>query len=97
MFYDTVRRWKKKSDSGSESIEKAPNQEDQSLHLVTVIVSKVKETVDREARYTVRDIARTVGISLSRAHYILKNILNFRKISAGWVPPLLTDGQNKQS
>ena len=36
------------------------------------------------------------GISPSRVHYILKNILNFRKISARWVPHLLTDGQMKQ-
>ena len=37
-----------------------------------------------------------VGISLSRSHYILKNILNVRKISARWVPHLLSDGQKKQ-
>ena len=37
-----------------------------------------------------------VGISLSRVHYILKNILYVRKISARWVPHLLTDGQKKQ-
>ena len=36
------------------------------------------------------------GISPSRVHYILKNILNFRKVSARWVPHLLTDGQTKQ-
>ena len=37
-----------------------------------------------------------IGISLSRVHYILKTILNVRKISAEWVPHLLTDGQKKR-
>ena len=37
-----------------------------------------------------------VGISLSRVRYILKNMLNVRKISVRWVPHLLTYGQNKQ-
>ena len=37
-----------------------------------------------------------IGISLSRVLYILKNILIVRKISARWVPHLLTDGQKKQ-
>ena len=36
-----------------------------------------------------------IGISLSRVHYILKNILNGRKIFARWVPHLLS-GQKKQ-
>ena len=48
------------------------------------IVSKVKEIVERDARYTVHDIAQMVGISLSRVHYIPKNILNVRESSARW-------------
>ena len=58
-------------------------------------VSKVKEIVGRDARYSACDIEQMVGISLSRDHYILKNTLNVRKISARWVPHLLSDGQNK--
>ena len=55
------------------------------------IALKVNEIVERDARYTVRDIARIVGISLSTM-IILKNFLNVRKISARWVPRLLTNG-----
>ena len=40
--------------------------------------------------------ALMAGISLSRVHYILKNILNVRKMSTSWVPHLLNDGQKKQ-
>ena len=44
----------------------------------------------------VRDIARKVGISLSTVHLILKKHLKVRKISARWVPHLLTDEQKSQ-
>lgn len=49
------------------------------------MVSEVKEIVKRDARYTVRDVAQLVGISLSRAHYFLQNILYVRKITARWI------------
>ena len=56
----------------------------------------VKEIIDGDARLTVRDIARNVGISLSMVHLILKKHLKVRKIFARWVPHLLTDKQNRQ-
>ena len=37
----------------------------------------------------------TVGISLSRVHFILKRILKVRKISARWIPHILTDDQKR--
>jgi predicted transcriptional regulator len=64
------------------------NQVGQNLHPV----SKIKEA----ARFTVRDIARKLGISLSTVHFILKKHLKVRKISVGWVPHLLTDEQKRQ-
>ena len=60
------------------------------------IVSKIKEIIEGDARFTVRDIARKVGISLSTVHLILKKHLKVRKISARWVPHLLTDEQKRQ-
>ena len=70
------------------------NQVGQNLHLVNV--SKIKEIIEGDARFTVRDIARKVGISLSTVHLILKKHLKVRKISARWVPHLLTDEQKRQ-
>ena len=43
------------------------------------------------------DTRRMVDIPISRVHHILKDICNVRKISAWWVPHLLTDGQKKQN
>ena len=60
------------------------------------IISKLKEIIEGDARFTVRDIARKVGISLSTVHLILKKHLKVRKISARWVPHLLTDEHKRQ-
>ena len=70
------------------------NQVGQNLHLVKK--SFPKEIIEGDARFTVRDIARKVGISLSTVHLILKKHLKVRKISARWVPHLLTDEQKRQ-
>ena len=80
VSYDTVRRWKKKFESGVESIKNAQK----------------SGRPKGDARFKVRDIARKVGISLSSVHLILKKHLKVRKISARWVPHLLTDEQKRQ-
>ena len=96
MSYDTVRRWKKKFESGVESIKNAPKSGRPKSASRKEIVSKIKEIIEGDARFTVRDIARKVGISLSTVHLILKKHLKVRKISARWVPHLLTDEQKRQ-
>ena len=82
MSYDTVRQWKKKSESGVESIKNALKSGRPKSTSRKEIVSKIKEIIEGDARFTVRDIARKVGISLSTVHLILKKHLKVRKISA---------------
>ena len=82
MSYDTVRRWKKKFESGVESIKHAPKSGRPKSAFCKEIVSKIKKIIEGDARFTVRDIARKVGISLSTVHLILKKHLKVRKISA---------------
>ena len=96
MSYDTVRRWKKKFESGVESIKNASKSGRQKSATRKGIVSKRKEIIEGDTRFTVRDIARKVGISLSKIHLILKKHLRVSKISATWMPHLLTDGQKRQ-
>ena len=95
VSYDTVRRCKKKFESGVESIKNAPQSGRPKSVSRQEIVSKRKEIIKGDARFTVRDSARKVGISLSTVHTILKKHLKVRKISARWVPHLLTDEQKK--
>ena len=87
---------KKKFESGLESIKNGPKSCRPKSASRIEIVSKVKEIIKGDARFTVRDIARKVGISLSTLHLILKKYLKVKKISARWVPHLLTDEQKRQ-
>ena len=96
VSYETVRRWKKKFESGVESIKNALKSGRPKSASRKEIVSKIKEIIEGDARFTVRDIERKVGISLSTVHLILKKHMKVRKISARWVPHLLTDKQKRQ-
>ena len=96
MSYDTVRRWKNKFESGIESIKNAQKSGRPKFASRKEIVSKIKEIIEGDTIFTVRDIARIEGISLSMVHLILMKHLKVRKIFARWVPHLLTDEQNRQ-
>ena len=96
VSYDTVRRCKKKFESGVESIKNASKSGRPKSASRKEIVSKIKEIIEGGARFTVRNITRKVGISLSTVHLILKKHLKVRKIYARWVPHLLTDEQKRQ-
>ena len=96
MSYDIVRCWKNKFESGVESIKNAPKSGWPKFTSPKEIVSKIKEIIEGDARFTVRGIARKVGISLSTAQLILKKHLKVHKIFARWVSHMLTDEQNRQ-
>ena len=61
MSYDTVRRWKNKFESGVESIKNAPKSGRPKFASRKEIVSKIKEIIEGDTRFTVRDIAQNVG------------------------------------
>ena len=96
MSYDTVRSWKNKFKSGVESIKNAPKSGRPKFASRKEIVSKIKEIIEGDARFTVRAISRKLGILLSTSHLILKKHLKVRKIFARIGPHLLTDEQNRQ-
>ena len=54
VSYDTVRRWKKKFESGVESIKNAPKSGRPKSASRKEIVSKIKEIIEGDARFTVR-------------------------------------------
>ena len=60
------------------------------------MVDLVHQTVMADRRLTVKDIAEACGISSERVHKILHQELeNMRKLSARWVPRLLTIDQKR--
>ena len=70
VSYDTVRSWKKKYESGLESIKNAPKPGRPKSASREEIVSKIEEIIEGDARFTVRDIVRKVGISISTVYLI---------------------------
>ena len=96
MSYDTVRRWKNKFESGVESIKNALKSGRPKFASPKEIASKIKEIIEGDAKFSVCDIARTVGISLSTVQLILNKHLKVLNIFTRWVPHLLTDEQNRQ-
>ena len=86
---ETVRRCRKEFHNGSESVKDSA----ESGRPVTATgknnVSKVREIIESDDSYIVLDITKADGISLSSVHFILKRILNVRKISARWIPPFI--------
>ena len=61
VSYDTVRQWKKKFESGVESIKNALKSGRPKSASRKEIVSKIKEIIEGDARFTVHDIARING------------------------------------
>ena len=57
------------------------------------IIEKVENSVATDARFTTRHIAKCAGISAGAAHTILRCDLKMRRISARWIPHLVTKEQ----
>ena len=54
------------------------------------MIDKIHNIVLNDRRLKVREISETVNISVGRVWYILHECLGMRKLSARWVPRLLT-------
>lgn len=59
------------------------------------MITKVHDLVLNDRRLKVRVIADTIGISKERVGHILHEHLHMRKLSARWVPRLLTEDQKR--
>ncbi|XP_025154465.1 uncharacterized protein LOC112588509 [Harpegnathos saltator] len=54
------------------------------------IVDKIHGMILDDRRMKVREVAEAVGISTEQVHHILHEYLDMKKLSARWVPRLLT-------
>ena len=95
LSYASVTRWCKKFASGITSLQDAPCGHRKKTATGPQMVEKVREIVSADARFTVREIARKVGISIGAVHSILRKHLKMNKITARWIPHLLTEEQKR--
>ena len=54
------------------------------------MIDKIHDIVLKDRRLKVREISENINISVGRVWYILHECLGMRKLSARWVPCLLT-------
>ena len=88
-----MTRWCKKFKSGVDLVEDAPHARRPKTATSQKIVEKVTNLVASDAIFTIRYIAKCVSISVAAAHTILRRDLKMRRISARWIPHLVTKEQ----
>lgn len=93
--YSTVARWTKEFKLGRTSTEDEHREGRPSTSLTEDNVKKVEDVVLADRRVTIRHIVEVTGISYGSIQRILTNELHMKKVSARWVPRMLTDEHKK--
>ena len=95
LSYETVKNWVRKFKSGFLSIDSA--REGRPNFVVTEdSVCQVKTLVQEDRRVTVKQLAAITKMSVGSIETILHDHLYMSKVSARWVPRLLTPNQKEQ-
>lgn len=86
----TIKFWSRQFKSGRESLEDDPRSGRPITAITEENVAKVKNIILEDRRVKQWEIARDVGISKERVNEIIHGYLNMSKVSARWVPKMLT-------
>ena len=93
FLFSSVTRWCKKFKSGVDSVEDTPHARRPKTATSQKIIEKVTNFIATDARFTTRHLAKCTGISVGASHTILRRDLKMRRISARWIPRLVTKEQ----
>jgi len=94
--YSTVARWCKEFKLGRTSTEDEHREGRPSTSHTGENVKKVEDLVLADRRVTIRYLAEVTGISYGSIQRILSDELHMNKVSARWVPRMLTAEQQKK-
>ena len=85
-----VFKWHDRYRKGRESLEDDVRS-GRPKKIATSIQEKVTALLDDDRRLTVRELSESVDASLNTVHRVIADELKMSKVSARWVPRLLTD------
>ena len=86
-----VKFWHKEFHGGRDAVQNTSHQRRPRTSSTTENIAAVCDLIDGDRRITVVEICQELGISYGSVQCIIKNELQFRKISAQWIPRLLSD------
>ena len=95
-YYCAVTQWVRKFKSGFLSVIDEPREGRLAAVVIEKNVSTVEKLEKRDRRITVKQLASETRISVGSVEKILHDPLNLNKVSARWVPRLLTADQKKE-
>ena len=91
----TVQKWSSEFKRGRESIEDDPRSGAPATACTGESIKEVEKLVLEDARIKVKMMAEITKLSIGTIHTILHDHLNLSKVSARWVPRMLTAPQKK--
>ena len=91
-----VYSWAKEFREGRDRVENQPHPRRPRTSVTPETTEQVEQLILNNRRIAVREISEEVGISIGSAEHIIHQELGFSKVSARWVPRLLTDEQKEK-
>ena len=94
--YATVKKWAKEFKLGRESTEDAPRSGRPKTASTDENINAIHDLVMSDRRITVRKIAEECRLNYGSVDTILTETLGLHKVSARWVPRMLTLDQKRE-
>lgn len=93
--YSTVARWCKEFNLGRTSTKDEPREGRPSIGLTEGNIKKIPDLVLGDRRMTIWHLVELTGLSYGSIQRILTDELHMKKVSASWVPRMLTNEQKE--
>jgi hypothetical protein len=93
MNHSKTFLWYKRLKDGRTSVDDDERSGRPSTNTIPENIAKVREAILADRRHTIHDVCEIVGLSYGTIQRILADNLNMRRISARFVPRLLSDDQ----
>ena len=93
--YNTCARWIREFKDGRKLLTDKPRPGAPKSKVNETLMENIKKQVDNDPNISVREISSDLDVSIGTVHKVLHEELGLRKISARWVPHVLTPEQKK--